>query len=149
MTLLTVLLLLLGMTSTSFVAPEGTGYVTYMDGVRVGWYKTQPEAENAYNAALVAEDPNLHEQACVRAWEMAYYWNPDHLRPNGDRWWMGLELGAGTYDEIAVIHALSLRIATDAWLGTPNQAAVRRDPITTYGLCFEPHNNTWVVIARR
>lgn len=148
MTLLTALLLLLGMTTTSFVSPEGAGYTAYMDGQRLGWYGAQQEAEQAYNLALPTEDARLHEASCTRVQEMARHWSPNHLRPNGDRWWMGLDL-EGSNTEIAVIHALTLQIAIDAWLDSPAHAPVLEDPITAYGLCYEPTNNTWVAIARR
>ncbi|KKK78368.1 hypothetical protein LCGC14_2844260 [marine sediment metagenome] len=149
MTLLTTLLLLLGMTSTSFVSGEGTGYVVYMDSERLGWYEIQSQAEQAYNLALPIEDARLHEASCVRVWEMARNWSMAHLRPSGDRWWMGLELTSGTYSEIAAIHALTLEVAIDAWLGSPDHAPVLEATMSAYGMCYEPVNNTWVVIVRR
>lgn len=35
----------------NFVAPEGDGWVVYFNGQRIGFYASQQEAENAYNAA--------------------------------------------------------------------------------------------------
>lgn len=150
MTLLTVLLLLVGMTSTSFVAPEGAGYVAYMDGTRLGWWEAQVEAEQAYNAAMPREDPVLHEAACILANEMAHHWSPQHLRPNGDPWWSVLAgTGSGTYDTIAVIYGATLAVSIPAWEGSPIHARVLGLKVQDYGICFEPHNSVWQVVTRR
>lgn len=153
MTLLTVLLLLIGMTSTSFVAPEGTGYVAYMDGTRLGWWEAQAEAEQAYNAALPQEDPKLHEVACILANEMAHHWSPQHLRPNGDPWWTVLpEVGLALepiYGVITVIYGATLAVSIPAWEGSPIHARVLALKVQDYGICFEPYNSVWQVVTRR
>lgn len=45
------------MDSNNFVAPEGNGFVVYVNGQRIGWYATQSEAEQAYNSAQLGATP--------------------------------------------------------------------------------------------
>ena len=37
------------MDDQNFVAPEGSGFVVYVNGERRGWYQSQADAENAFN----------------------------------------------------------------------------------------------------
>ena len=126
------LLSLMIMNDLNFVAPEGSGYVTYLAGERIGWWDNRALAEEAF-LSRTNEDSYMHDLACTRAIELARSWG--HVRPDGSR--------VPYYEILAA--APSWKHAIDAWIASPDHSRILNMPTKDFGACS--NNGYYVVIA--